>query len=183
IPWVRVTRPDGSVQEFKADGAADDEIASGTSRTMDCIDCHNVAAHRIATSVEEAVDRAIASGAVAASLPYVRREGVRVLQATYPTKEAALAAIDQDLRGFYKTQSGAIDAAALERSVTALQAVYDRNVFPVMNVTFGTYPDNIGHTSSQGCFRCHDGSHSAPDGSIIAFDCDTCHTMLDDVPF
>jgi hypothetical protein len=70
----------------------------------------------------------------------------------------------------------------IERSVSALQSVYSRNVFPTMNVTFGVCPDNIGHTTSQGCFRCHDGSHTANDGSAINFDCESCHKMLEAVP-
>jgi hypothetical protein len=70
----------------------------------------------------------------------------------------------------------------IERSVSALQSVYSRNVFPTMNVTFGVYPDNIGHTTSQGCFRCHDGNHTAKDGSAINFDCESCHKMLEAAP-
>ena len=40
-------------------------------------------------------------------------------------------------------------------------------------MTFGTYPDNIGHMTSQGCFGCHDGSHTAKDGTTINADCST----------
>ena len=57
--------------------------------------------------------------------------------------------------------------------MTALQDIYRRNVFPVMKVTFGTYPDNLGHTTSNGCFRCHDGSLLAKDGSSINSDCES----------
>ncbi len=182
IPWVKVTRPDGSVQEYAAEGVTPEQLAAGERRTMDCLDCHNVVAHRIAPTAEEAVDRAMAAGELPRTLPFVRREGVRLVQAKYPTSEAAVAAIDQELRGFYKTQSGQIDSAALGRSVTALQNIYQRNVFPTMNVTFGVYPDNIGHMTSQGCFRCHDGGHTAKDGSSITADCESCHKMLDTVP-
>ena len=34
------------------------------------------------------------------------------------------------------------------RAVRGLQAVHDRNVFPTMNVTFGSYLNNIGHMDS-----------------------------------
>jgi len=182
IPWVKVTRPDGSVQEYAAEGATPEQLKAGEHRTMDCLDCHNVVAHRIAPTAEEAVDRAMASGDLPRTLPFVRREGVRLVQAKYSTTDAAVAAIDQELRGFYKTQSGQIDSAALGRSVAALQHVYQRNVFPMMNVTFGSYPDNIGHMTSQGCFRCHDGGHTAKDGSSITADCESCHKMLETVP-
>ena len=182
IPWVRVTRPDGSSEEYVGEGVTRGQAPAGTNRRMDCIDCHDVVAHRIEPSVEHAVDRAIASGAVSTSLPFVRREAVKLMQAKYDTTDAALSAIDQGLRGFYKAQSGQVDGAALERAVTALGTVYQRNVFPTMNVTFGTYPDNLGHTSSLGCFRCHDGSLTAKDGSGITSDCESCHKMLEGVP-
>ena len=47
-----------------------------------------------------------------------------------------------------------------------------------MNVTWGKYPINIGHTDFPGCFRCHDGSHNAKDGDSITQDCNACHNLL-----
>jgi hypothetical protein len=55
--------------------------------------------------------------------------------------------------------------------------VYRRNVFPEMNVQFGTYPNNVGHMDFPGCFRCHDENHATKDGKKIAQDCDTCHKI------
>jgi hypothetical protein len=182
IAWVRSTRPDGSVETYAAEGVNHDQAPAGTPRRMDCIDCHNVVAHRIAPSAEQAVDRAMASGALPQNLPFVRREGVRLLQAKYTDTDTAMAGIAEGLRGFYKTQSGAIDAATLERAVTTLQTVYQRNVFPTMNVTFGAYPDNLGHTTSAGCFRCHDGSLTTRSGNAITADCESCHKMLEAAP-
>ena len=48
-----------------------------------------------------------------------------------------------------------------------------------MKVTFGTYPDNIGHMTSSGCFRCHDGSLAAKDGTTINADCEYCHKQIE----
>jgi hypothetical protein len=47
-----------------------------------------------------------------------------------------------------------------------------------MKVTWGTYPNNIGHEDFLGCFRCHDGLHQSKDGRMIAQDCTTCHNIL-----
>jgi hypothetical protein len=49
-----------------------------------------------------------------------------------------------------------------------------------MKAQWDKYPDNIGHMIWPGCFRCHDGKHTASDnkGSIKASDCNTCHTIL-----
>jgi hypothetical protein len=48
-----------------------------------------------------------------------------------------------------------------------------------MKVTFGTYPTNKGHITSNGCLRCHDGEHAAPDGKTINADCEYCHTQIE----
>jgi hypothetical protein len=47
-----------------------------------------------------------------------------------------------------------------------------------MNITWGTYPNNLGHSNFPGCFRCHDGSHVSSDGKTINQDCNSCHTLL-----
>jgi cytochrome c553 len=178
IPLVRLRDRNGAVKEFKVESATDEQIAKGSRRVMDCIDCHNTPAHRIAQTPEQAVDAAIAVGDINRSLPFVRREGVRLVQAEYPTKEQGLDEIARDLRTFYSTRT-TVDATALAGAVTALQTIYRRNVFPSMKVTFGTYPDNIGHSTSAGCFRCHDGEHKAADGTRISDDCEYCHKQLD----
>ena len=47
-----------------------------------------------------------------------------------------------------------------------------------MNVTWGTYPNHIGHEASDGCFRCHDDEHATTDGESISQDCSVCHALL-----
>ena len=53
-----------------------------------------------------------------------------------------------------------------------------RGVFPDLNVTWGTYKNNLGHTATAGCFRCHDDQHTAPDGKAITQDCASCHEVV-----
>ena len=176
IPYVKVTDAHGRVKEFRAAEASDQRIAAGSRQTMDCIDCHNTAGHPIAQTAEHAVDRAIAVGLISRDLPFVRREGVRLMKISYPSHDAAATAIDQGLRGFYESRGA--DQQAVKRTVAALQDIYRHNVFPTMNVTWGTYPGNIGHVTSMGCFRCHDDSHEAKDGTKISGDCELCHTQV-----
>jgi hypothetical protein len=61
--------------------------------------------------------------------------------------------------------------------VLAVQEINRRNVFPDMNVRFGSYPNNLGHIDSPGCFRCHDDNHKSKDGKTIGQECDTCHSI------
>jgi hypothetical protein len=57
-------------------------------------------------------------------------------------------------------------------------AIYNRNIFPAMKVTWGLYPNNIGHTDFPGCFRCHDDAHASTGGAKITQDCNACHRLL-----
>ena len=101
------------------------------------------------------------------------------MKATYPSQDEGVRAIEEGLRSFYGTRGGSIDQQALARTVAAVQELYRQNVFPAMNVTWGTYPDNKGHVTSTGCFRCHDDSHEAKDGSKISADCEYCHKQIE----
>jgi hypothetical protein len=46
-----------------------------------------------------------------------------------------------------------------------------------MKVDWGTYPSQLGHMTSNGCFRCHDESHKTRDGATIKQDCELCHII------
>jgi NapC/NirT cytochrome c family protein len=178
IPYVRVTDAKGQVKEYVTADAPAGIGAGGNLHTMDCMDCHNTVGHPISPTAEKAVDGAIAAGLISRKLPFARREGIRLVNASYPNQEAALQAIDRDLRKFYGSQSS-VDQQEVERTVAGVREVYRRNVFPTMKVTFGAYPDHRGHMTSNGCFRCHDGGHTAKDGSMINADCEYCHKQIE----
>lgn len=179
IPFVKVTDAQGKVREFVTEGTTPAQLAKGEQRRMDCIDCHNSVGHRIAPTAERAVDDAIAAGTINRTLPFIRREGVRLLKVDYPEPEAGARAIGDGLKAFYAPRGSAIDAHTLDQAIDSLQKVYRNNVFPSMKVTWGVYPDNVGHMTSSGCFRCHDGSHTAKDGSTISGDCEYCHKQIE----
>jgi hypothetical protein len=177
IPYVKLTDGKGQVKEFMAEGATEEMVRTGVRQTMDCIDCHNTVGHPISPTPERAVDQAIAAGLISRQLPNVRREGVKLLAAEYPTQDEGVRAIERGLRTFYESRG--VDQQALARSVSALQDVYRHNVFPAMKVKWGSYPTNRGHLTSDGCFRCHDDSHKAKDGSLISGDCVWCHKQIE----
>ncbi len=176
IPYVRVREEGGVAREFVAEGATKEQIASGVRRRMDCTDCHNRPAHTFSYTPERAVDTAIAQGRISRALPFVRREMVAAVTGDYRDRGTALEAIAKRLNEFYAAQDGA-DARSVERAVRATQDVWTRNVFPAMNVKWGTYPNHKGHVDTPGCFRCHDDGHKATDGKVISQDCELCHTI------
>ena len=180
IPWVRVKDRLGLVREYTADGVTPDQLARGERRRMDCMDCHNRPSHAMAVTPERAVNEFIAGGEILKTLPFVRREAVKALKAGYPSQDAAAEGIARALREFYRAQENTTYMSRrqdVEKAVQGTTDVYRRNVFPEMNVQFGTYPNNIGHMDSPGCFRCHDDNHKTKDGQKISQDCDGCHKI------
>ena len=178
IPYVRLRTPDGTVREYTAPNTTPEQFASVERRRMDCLDCHSRPAHVFSATPERAVDAAIAQGLIPRELPFVRREAVAAAGADHVDRTAALEAIAERLRTFYKSRP-ASDAALLDRAIRGTQDVWARNVFPAMNVKWGTYPNHIGHVDSPGCFRCHDDEHATRDGRVIKQDCDMCHKEQD----
>ena len=179
IPWVQKRNADGSETVFAAADAGSG-VPKGERRVMDCIDCHNRAAHTFVTP-EDALNRAMAEGAVSPDLPWVHKESLELLKANYADEADAAAKIPQQLEAFYQSQHPEIlpaKAAAVKSAGNELVLLYSQNVFPFMKVTWGTHPNHIGHMSYPGCFRCHDGGHAAKDGTSITQDCAACHNLL-----
>jgi nitrate/TMAO reductase-like tetraheme cytochrome c subunit len=179
IPWVQKRNPDGSETVFAA-SALKGALPNGEHRLMDCIDCHNRAAHTFVTA-ENALNRAMAEGAVSPDLPWVHKQGLALLNASYTSEAEALTQIPLQLAAFYRAQHPevmATKAALVQSAGNELATLYSQNVFPFMKVTWGTHPDNIGHMSYPGCFRCHDGDHAASNGKSITQDCTVCHNLL-----
>ncbi len=179
IPYVRLRTQRGEVHEYVAEGVTADQIAKGTRRRMDCMDCHSRPAHTFVATPERAVDQAIAAGLISRTLPYVRREAVAAVKAGYPSQDAAAVAINRRMRDFYPESTGGDSdrAAMLDKAIGATQAVYRQNVFPTMNISWGTYANELGHIDFPGCFRCHDDNHKSKDGQVIRQDCDVCHEV------
>lgn len=193
IDYVSVRRNDGSFEEFIASRSVTQsdnvgpDIASlsgkSTARRMDCIDCHNRVGHRVPT-IDQAVDQAMESGKIDPGLPYVKQQAVLRLSKEYATLGAAEQAIDQ-LRSFYSLRYPLVadgSAASINGAIAELKRIYSLVATPEMLVGSRTYPDNLGHTASPGCLRCHDGAHykvvnGAMTDQTIPSTCATCHTF------
>jgi len=182
IPWVEYrNRKTGEVRNYLADGSTAKSVASLPRFQMQCVDCHNRPTHTFQLP-ERAVDEAMGLGRISPTLAFIKKKAMELLKVNYATNEDAASDIPVRLAGFYRDKYPAISS---QRSSDISQAggeiaeIYNRNVFPDLKVTWGTYPNNLGHTDFPGCFRCHDGSHSTPDGkTTITQDCNTCHTPV-----
>ncbi|HLY92419.1 MAG TPA: NapC/NirT family cytochrome c [Candidatus Angelobacter sp.] len=149
-------------------------------REMDCIDCHNRPTH-IYELPNRGVDQAMLAGEIARDLPFAKKQAVAILKQDYPTENDAVAKIPTAFEDFYRTNYPQVYAQRrddITRSAKAVLGVFQHNVFPEMKVAWGTYPNNLGHTDFDGCFRCHDEQHAAKDGKTITQDCSACHNIL-----
>ena len=179
LPWVEYRNSTtGKTRTYLASGSTADSVRALPTFEMQCVDCHNRAAHSF-EAPGRAVDDAITKGRIAPDLPFVKKTGVELIKAAYPTDDEAGQKIPAGLTAFYRQKYPAIAgkrASDIQTAGETLLAIYRRNVFPDLKVTWGTYPNNLGHTDAPGCFRCHDGSHTTADNNnTITQDCSTCH--------
>lgn len=182
IPWVRSTNASGEVTVYSSDPSFDEAALDPKKiRVMDCIDCHNRPSH-IFQAPNIALNTIMNNGLIDMTLPSIKATAVEALTPEYPTKEAALAAIDSTIRAFYDGNYPEIAAekrAAIDNAVQRVQEVYAKNNFPYMKSSWRAYPDHIGHYLSPGCYRCHDGLHQSAEGKTITRDCNACHLIIE----
>ena len=182
IYWVehQNMRGENTVFELENSGVPPQELNKYEKRVMDCVDCHNRPTH-IYKLPEEAVDQAITAHQIDESLPFIKKEGVLLLRANYSDAEDAKRQIESGMMNYYQKQYPQVlesQKVQIQQSIAALQNIYSRNVFPQMKVTWGTYPNHLGHENFPGCFRCHDDSHKSKSGKTITQDCSACHELL-----
>jgi hypothetical protein len=82
IPWVeRRNLRTGETQTYLADGTKPEQAAVLPQHTMQCVDCHDRPTHAFWLP-DRALNRALALGAVPATLPFIKKQSLVVLQAT-----------------------------------------------------------------------------------------------------
>ncbi|MGB9486930.1 MAG: cytochrome C [Terriglobia bacterium] len=180
IPSVNYQNPDGSFTQFVSTEAAQNGSARHEPRTMDCMDCHNRPTHTF-DMPESAVNREMAAGRISSSLPFVHKYSVELLKQNSSSRLAAQTQLPEAFRAYYKANYSSLynsQQAQIEQAAATVLDIFNGNIFPEMNITWGTYPNNLGHTDFPGCFRCHDGNHKSKAGSEITQDCNACHSLL-----
>jgi hypothetical protein len=181
IPWVEYRNTSTGVTEvFSAADTNKETVATLPTHEMQCVDCHNRPTHAFDTP-ESGMDKAMARGEIAVTLPFIKKKSLELLQATYNSQAEAEDKIPAAIVNFYRQSYPEIyqrRSRDIEEAAQSVLAIYNRNVFPDLKVNWGTYPNNLGHMDSPGCFRCHDGSHTSAGGKTINQDCTVCHQPL-----
>jgi len=183
IPWVRVVdKETGEAREYVSTESEVPQagVHADALHLMDCIDCHNRPSHIYRPPVR-IVDHSIAQGHISRDLPGIRGAAIQTLVAEYTSTAAAMDSIPLVLGAFYRETYPEIAESRKDLIAAAgeeLKAQFRQNIFPYMKVNWKAYPNNIGHMTAAGCFRCHDGKHVTADGKVLTKDCNDCHTIL-----
>ncbi|HEX5944088.1 MAG TPA: NapC/NirT family cytochrome c [Anaerolineales bacterium] len=178
IPYVRVTNDDGTITEYMDVDSDFDKSTLNENElvTMDCVTCHNRITHEFAFP-EESINTAMARGQINPEIPLIRKKAVELLSVKYPSRQKAFAAFDA-LEDYYKkTTYYSGHADQITEAIQALKDVYDRTVFHDQQIDWTTHPNNLGHITSPGCLRCHDGKHLDEKQQAIRLECNVCHSI------
>jgi nitrate/TMAO reductase-like tetraheme cytochrome c subunit len=188
IPWVRVTHADTGETETFVDSEANlpedfAETNQDKIKPMDCVTCHNRIAHKF-KSPAEAIDDLMSRGEISAKIPYFKQNAVEVMERQYPTMDQAVNAIN-GLKNYYLANWSDYyqnNQAEVDSAVDKAAAIYPEIVFPTMDASWTSHPDNIGHKDWPGCFRCHDGKHLNEQQESIRVECNLCHSIPQKAP-
>lgn len=177
IGQVQVKKGDGPVVEYGLEGDGE----PGEWRTMDCIDCHNRPTH-IYAELEERVDFGLQSRKLDPGLEGIREDAMEVLARDYPSREQAEETMVADLLELQTKRHGSEFVGENYQRISDggkfLLETYLANIWPSMNIGWGTYRSHLGHQNADdgyGCFRCHDEEHESDSGEVISQDCSLCH--------
>lgn len=182
IPYVLVVNDDGTAEEFIEVGSEIDpeQIEAGDLVRMDCITCHNRITHLIFPP-EDSVDQLLNRGLISPDIPEIRLKSVETLRAAVqaPDDEQAKLLIE-GLAAYYATIHPEFYEEGVElvqQAILQLEDVYADSVFREQKADWRTNPNNVGHQTSPGCFRCHDGEHLNSAKQAIRLECNLCHSI------
>jgi hypothetical protein len=179
IGWVGVVNSSGNMTEYTDPVRAGEitrERIDREKRLMDCVDCHNRATH-IFNSPSDLLDSALVEGRIDPGLPFLKREALKVLDPPNASLSEAYSRVET-IRDFYRNSYPDIAASrsqAIEQAIARIKEIARLTTFPDMKVTWNTYPTELGHSESPGCFRCHGTLISESTGTKIESGCETCH--------
>ncbi len=178
IPYVRVLNDNGTFTEYIDVESGFDPATLDESKlkVMECTTCHNRVSHNFKPP-EFSVDEAMSRGLISPEIPDIHQRAVELLYTSYDTREAAMDAID-GLEEYYMTTDYYQEQSEnISQAIQTIKDIYDRTFFPDQKVDWTTHPNNIGHTKTPGCFRCHGGKHLDNEQQAVRLECNLCHSI------
>jgi len=142
IPWVEYRENStGTVHTFVSEGAKPDSYKDLSVYEMQCVDCHNRPTHTFELP-EHGMDSALALGELSWTLPFIKKKGVELLKANYSSRREAAEKLPIALTDFYRQNYPDLSntrSQDIQQAAQSILAIYNRNVFPELKVTWGTY--------------------------------------------
>lgn len=177
IPFVRVTNDDGTTTDYVdvQSGFHTETLDESKLKTMDCVTCHNRVTHNFMPPAQS-VDLAMSRGLINPAIPDIHLKAVELLTAKYDTRDDAVQAF-ASLDRYYQNSMYKGHEDQIQAAIQAIQNIYDQTVFLDQKIDWTTYPNNLGHIESPGCFRCHDGKHVDAKQQAIRLECNLCHSV------
>ncbi len=177
IPYVRVYNDNGTTTEYVdvQSGFDPKTIDESKLKTMDCVTCHNRVTHNFMPPAQS-VDIAMSRGLIDSGIPDIHLKAVELLTAEYKTNNDAMTAI-AGLDKYYQNSTYKGHEDQIRAAIKAIQDIYNGTVFLDQKIDWTTYPNNLGHIESPGCFRCHDGKHLNANQQAIRLECNLCHSI------
>ncbi len=180
IAKVKVKHADGKVDEYVKDDITIPKDKENNWRTMECIDCHNRATH-VYHSAEDVVDNGLTYKKINAEITGIREDSLAVINKKYASRDAAQKELVGELLKLQSARDVELAKTNQKDIELAGQYLLDQyliNIWPDMNVGWGTYRSHDNHRNDSvefGCYRCHDDEHVTKDDKAIVQDCDLCH--------
>ncbi len=187
IPWVEMVRADGTtvVYQDRTQTLSEEEIEQAEKKVMECDDCHNQAGHPF-LNPEEVLDRALADGRLNKEFPFVKKRTKELLMQQFEDREDAQRLVEEAWKKYAEDfpelakkypKAWAESKKFLEERQAFMVNLMSYGRFEAEGVSWRSFPQNIGHKHSAGCFRCHDGKHRDDNSNLIAVNCTTCHSV------
>ena len=183
IPWVKYTNLETgeiTIYQDEYEPLEQAEMLSLSTRTMDCMDCHNRPSH-LFNSPTDYIDDGFNKGEIPKDLKFIKQIALQVLKVKFSTPDSTLNFISDSITNYYKEMHPDIfknKKVLIDKAIAGIQAEFSINSFPKMKVYNNSYINHIGHQETKGCFRCHSGIHVSENGKKIRNDCNLCHTIL-----
>jgi len=182
IPWVKYTNTKTGESYVYMDSdisLSQQQLDSLETRTMDCLDCHNRPSHNY-NAPQNFIDQSMQSGKISKTLPAIKMLAMQILYVDYSTKDSAFMAINSTINDYYASSYPEVletRKKEVDEAIAEIQNGYANNIFPFMKTNWKSYPNNIGHMESNGCYRCHNDRHATDKGKVISKDCKLCHNI------
>ena len=149
-------------------------------RRIDCIDCHNAAGHPFSNPAN-LVDDALEEGRIDRSLPSIKARSDAIIQKASaisgPEAERAAKFAELIAAAAPQGEQKPTIKEAEQKFAAEMKRILLLSSFAAKDLTWKTFPNNVGHKDFPGCFRCHDGKHMNDKGEAIRLQCTLCHAL------